>query len=873
MMLTTGAKLGPYEITGAIGAGGMGEVYRARDTRLGRDVAIKILPQHLTEKADARQRFEREARAVSSLNHPHICTLHDIGQQDGTDFLVMELLEGETLAKRLEKGPLPTADLLRIGIEISDALEKAHRQGILHRDLKPSNIMLTKSGAKLMDFGLAKAAGGGGAPMLSSLTQSLNPAAKTTPVTAEGTIVGTFQYMSPEQMEGKEADARSDIFSFGAVLFEMATGKRAFEGKTTASVIAAILEREPPPISTLQPMSPLALDRTVRICLAKDPDERFQSAHDLKLQLEWIRDAGSQTGVGGPLAARPKFSQVLAWSVAAICFFAAIAFAAGWFHRKPQAMNAVRSSLLPPSDSTFEPYNFAISPDGTRLAFVALGSDGQDTLWVHSLTAPSAQQLSGTTNAEFPFWSPDGRRIGFFAARKLKIADILAGTVEVLADARRGRGGTWNRDGTIVFAPDIGGPLFRISDSGGAATPITRVPPHSGQACRWPFFLPDGRHFLYFVDWSGPGDPQQNGIYVGSLDSDKIKLVSSELSGNVMFASGHLLYVHNRSLMAQPFDPVTLETTGPAVPVASEELEKHPGFSEAGFSASQNGVLVFQSATDSPSRLVWYSPTGKELSQIPGIGYKDPAISPDGRSLAVSSDDGLNGKYFIRVFDLQRGISTRLTDGGKDEVPTWSRDGKRISYGAERGADVPIQDIPVDGSAPPKVLVTGSRVVPCGWSPDGHLAFMQFDKGYPSLAIYSAKTHKVTQFESATAEGQFSPDGKWIASAGIFVQPFPGPGPRTQISNGDDSQPRWSHDGKQIFYLQPDRKLMAVNFDSRTGAASAPRELFQTRVVAPNFDLFQYDVAPDGRFLINSLPTDHSSPLTLVTNWPALLKK
>jgi serine/threonine protein kinase len=340
--LASGTKLGPYEITGAIGAGGMGEVYRARDTRLGRDVAIKILPQHLTEKADARQRFEREARAVSSLNHAHICTLYDIGHQDGTDFLVMELLEGETLAKRVEKGPLPTAELLRIAIEIADALDKAHRQGILHRDLNPSNIMLTKAGAKLMDFGLAKASDAAGAPMLSSLTQSLNPSAKTTPVTAEGTIVGTFQYMAPEQMEGKEADARSDIFSFGAVLFEMATGKRAFEGKTTASVIAAILEREPPAISSVQPMSPPALDRTVKICLAKDPDERFQSAHDVKLQLEWIRDAGSQASAAAPVVAHRKNREGVAWAAAAFLLVVATAAVIGYVQRARQARACYR---------------------------------------------------------------------------------------------------------------------------------------------------------------------------------------------------------------------------------------------------------------------------------------------------------------------------------------------------------------------------------------------------------------------------------------------------------------------------------------------------------------------------------------------------
>ena len=857
-----------------LGAGGMGEVYRSRDTRLDRIVAIKILPQHLMEKPNAKQRFEREARAISSLQHPNICTLYDVGHQDGVDFLVMEYLQGETLADRLTKGALSIEQVAKYGIEICEGLEKAHRSGVVHRDLKPSNIMLTKTGVKLLDFGLAKALEVAPAASLTSLptlSKSREPAPEK-PLTAEGAIVGTFQYISPEQLEGKDADARSDIFALGAVLYEMATRKRAFEGKSQASVIAAILEREPPPISTLQPMSPPMLDRVVKTCLAKDPDARLQSAHDVKLQLEWIRDAGSTSSISAPPVSRRRLSQIIAWSIAAMCFLGAIALAATLFLRVPKSSQPVRSSLLPPSGSTFEPYNLAISPDSTRLAFVALGPDGQDTLWVRSLAASSAQQLSGTTGAAFPFWSPDGRRIGFFAAGKLKIADILGGTVEVLADARAGRGGTWNRDGIIVFAPDIGGPLFRISDTGGATAPVTAIP-HSGQACRWPFFLPDGKHFLYFVDWSSPSDPQQNGIYVGSLDSMPPKLISAELTGNIVYASGHLLYVRNRSLMAQPFDQDRLETTGPAVPVAAEELEKHAGFSESGFSVSQNGMLVFQSAADSPSRLVWYDPTGKELAEVPGAGYKDPAISPNGRFLAVSSDDGHNGKYFIRVFDLERGISTPLTDGGRDEAPTWTRDGKRISYGAEHGAGLPIQDVPVDGSASPRVLVTGNRVVPCGWSPDGHLVFMQFDRGFPSLAIYSDKDHNVTQFVSADSEGQFSPDGKWIAAAGIFVQPFPGPGARIQISNGDDAQPRWSRDGKQIFYLQPDRKLMAVNFDSRTGAASAPRELFQTRVVAPNFNLFQYDVAPDGRFLINSLPADHSSPLTLIANWDALVKK
>ncbi|HEV2489345.1 MAG TPA: serine/threonine-protein kinase [Candidatus Acidoferrales bacterium] len=348
MSLSSGTKLGPYEIVAAIGAGGMGEVYRARDTRLGRDIAIKILPQHLADTPEVRQRFEREARAVSSLNHPHICTLHDIGHQDGTDFLVMEYLEGETLAKRLERGPQPTAELLRVVIEIADALEKAHRQGVIHRDLKPGNIMLTKGGAKLLDFGLAKATGLAAAPPSSSLTLSLHNPHATEPVTAKGTIVGTFQYMAPEQVEGKEADARSDIFAFGAVLFEIATGKRAFEGKSQASVIAAILEREPPPISQLQPMSPPALDRVVKICLSKDPDERFQTAHDLKLQLEWIRDAGSQAGVPAPVVAHRKHRERLAWGAAVLLGSLAIVLTIGYIARAPIPAPLIVSEISPP---------------------------------------------------------------------------------------------------------------------------------------------------------------------------------------------------------------------------------------------------------------------------------------------------------------------------------------------------------------------------------------------------------------------------------------------------------------------------------------------------------------------------------------------
>lgn len=894
MQLAPGTRLGPYEVVSRIGSGGMGEVYRARDTRLDRTVAIKVVAAELSADPDLRRRLEREARMTSSLNHPHICTLYDIGRQDQTDYLVFEYLEGQTLAERLKRGSLPTEQVLRYGIQIADALEKAHRQGVVHRDLKPGNIMLTKSGAKLLDFGLAKAVYAqrslglmreGQAPHQDLATASI-------PLTAEGTLLGTFSYMSPEQLEGRDADARSDIFALGAVLYEMAAGRKAFEGTAPANVMAAVLEREPHPLTAVQPLTPPALERLVKMCLAKDPGERWQTAHDAKLQLQWLLEGLSRAGVPAPVSLRRRTREYVAWAAAAVAIIVALLLAVAYSRRQlPQPAQGLRSSLLPPPNFSFVPYNFAVSPNGARLAFVAVGPDGRDALWVRALSASSAQQFTGTESAMFPFWSPDSRRIGFFAEGKLKTVDIVGGAVEVLCEAPTGRGGTWNAEGTIVFAPAIVGPLYRVSASGGVPTPVTRTAPQGGgQAHRWPLFLPDGRHFLYFVDWSGPEDPQGNGIYVGSLDPGEPKLISSELSGTVEYASGNLVYVRDGRPMAQPFRVDRLQMIGPPVPTAQQELEKSVDFSEPGFSVSQNGLLVFQSAADSPSRLVWFDSSGKELEQIPGIGCIYPRLSPDGRYLAVGSDDEHNGRYYVRVYDLERGISTRVGDATTQETPIWSHDGKRITYATVRAGTYYLEEIGSDGSGPPQVLLKGARMIPNDWSPDGHLLFMDFSKGRPRLDVYSASDqrvrefavgdHQVTEFSAAGAEAQFSPDGKWIAYTGsggratrdIFVQPFPGPGRRIQVSSAGGAQPRWKRDGRQMFYVTPDRKLMAVSFDPRTGAAEAPRMLFQTRIVAPNFALFQYDVSPDGRFLINSFPSSTSSPLTLITGWTALLK-
>jgi serine/threonine protein kinase len=848
----------------------MGEVYRAKDTRLSRDVAIKVLPENVSLGDDRRQRFEREARTISSLNHPNICALYDVGNQDGMEYLVLEYVEGETLEKRLENGPLPTKILLRHGIEIAEALEKAHRNGIVHRDLKPANIMMTKSGAKLLDFGLAKwsTASPLEAETLKTLTGTPGK------LTEQGAILGTFRYMAPEQLEGKEMDTRTDLFAFGEVLYEMATGVPAFSGKSKASLIAAILTAEPSPISKLQPVSPAALDQLVRSCLAKDPDDRWQSAHDVKLELKAIEERG---GEAEPIQAAPSHWvkwERLAWAVALLSTSAVLLW--NYNRSAPEASGIVRSSLLPPPGSSYESYNFAVSPDGTRLAFVAVGREGKSTLWVRSLSVASAQEFSATEGAMYPFWSPDSRRVGFFADGKLKTVDTGNGAVRILCNAQTGRGGTWNRDGKIVFAPFIIGPLSEVEEGGGEPLPVTKTAREgTGEAHRWPFFLPDGKHFLYLVDWSGPADVQSNGIYVGSLGSNASKLVSTDITSNVSYASGRLLYVRDRSLMAQAFDADRLELSGPAESIVEQELLTDTGFMNSGFSVSQNGMLVFQSAADASSRLIWYDRTGKELSQIPVTGYSFPRVSPDGRKLLVSSDDARNGKYFLRIYDLERGISTRITDGGSEEESSWSRDGKRIAFITITGNTSYLYDVPADRASAPQLLVKGARMRHLDWSPDDHISFLNLERR-PSLAVYTPADHQVTQFTSLGAEARFSPDGKWLAYTGlneIFVQPFPGPGGRIQISNGAGAQAVWSRDGREITYIAPDRKLMSVTFDAQTKSASASQVLFQTRIIAPTFVSHQYDVAPDGRFLINSLPSSNSAPLTLIDKWTAELKK
>ena len=544
-----------------------------------------------------------------------------------------------------------------------------------------------------------------------------------------------------------------------------------------------------------------------------------------------------------------------------------------------QSSRPTRSSILPPSSWHFEHSSFSVSPDGTRLAFVAFGPEGTDKLWVRALSASNAQQINGTEGAFLPFWSPDSRRIGFFAAGKLAIVDLDSGAVRVICEAPFGRGGgTWGRDGTIVFSPFVDGPLYRVSDRGGAAIPVTRIAkPGSGRRHTWPSFLPDGRHFLY-SESRGPDDTQGESIYVGSLDGGSPKLIASKTSGNTDYAAGYLVYGHDHILWAQPFDLHRLEFSGSPTSLTGQELDQEHSFSHGEFSVSANGVLVFHSLSDSSARLAWFDIAGKELGQIGGTGYSDPRLSPDGRFLALSSDDERNGKSVIRVLDFTRGISSRLTDGGNESSPAWSPDSKRIIY---RRIDA-VTEVPVDGSGPAQILLKGEAYLGhLDWSVDGQLVFTVISSGPPSLKVYSRADGQVVPF-AIGAEARFSPDGKWIAYVGplsgpgsdaIFIAPFRGPGGHIRVSSGGGAQPTWAHDGRRLFYVAPDRKLMMVEFDPRAKSAAAPRVLFQSRIIAPNFSDTQYAVSRDDHFLINSFPANSSSPLTLITGWTAPIEK
>jgi len=872
----------------------MGEVYKARDTRLDRTVAVKVLPSHLSENPEVRQRFEREAKTISSLSHPHICALYDVGREGETDYLVMEYLEGETLTDRLAKGSLPLEQLLRYGVEIADALDKAHRQGIVHRDLKPGNVMLTKSGVKLLDFGLAKAMAP--ASSQSSLTALPTMAGN---LTQEGTILGTFQYMAPEQLEGKEADARTDIFAFGAVLYEMATGQKAFSGRSQASLIASILEREPPAISTVQPMSPPALDRVVKTCLAKDPEDRWQSAGDLKRELKWIAEVGSQAGLPAPLVARRKSRERLAWSVT-VAALAALLCGFLFLRQRRESPRVFQSSILPPENTQFSfgGSPMAVSPDGRRIAFVAQPREGASLLWVRPFDASAAQPLAGTEGASRPFWSPDSRYLGFFAAGKLKKIDASGGPPQTLCDAPSGRGGTWNREGVILFALS-GDPIYRVSSSGGAASPVTQLDESQGAIQAWPFFLPDGRHFLYLGHVARPAREQdRSGVYLGTLNSKDRRLLMPARS-NVAYAPsfanasrGHILFWRDGTLLARPFDAERLQLTGEAFPIA-EQVRFFGAAVSATFSVSENGILAYQArARGELSQLLWFDRGGKQLESAGAAAdYAHPRLSHDGQRVAVVIVDPQTANTDIWIYDLPRRSSTRITFGPAVNIfPIWSPDDSRIVFSSNRKGLHDLYQKAASGAGNDELLLSAatSSEFATDWSQEGGLiAFHVFDtksKTGRDLWVFSVADRKARPFLSTAFDEwspQFSADGRWMAYASnesgmeeVYVQAFPASGGKWQISSAGGAYPRWQRDGKEVFYIAPDKTLMAVEVLAGSGfAAGVPKPLFKTQI--KRFDIgFQHDVSPDGkRFLVNTLAKEEKADaITVVQNWTAGLK-
>ena len=878
MTLSAGTRLGRYEILSPLGAGGMGEVYKARDARLERTVAVKVLPSHMSASAEVRQRFEREARTVSQLSHPHICALYDVGREGETEFLVMELLEGETLSDRLVKGTLSLEQTLRYGMEIADALDKAHRQGIVHRDLKPGNVMITKSGVKLLDFGLAKAM----APTIPAGSLTALPTQQG--LTQEGTILGTFQYMAPEQLEGKEADARTDIFAFGAVLYEMATGKKAFSGASQASLIAAILEREPPPISSVQPMSPASLDRVVKTCLAKDPEDRWQNAGDLRNELKWVVQGGSQSGIAVPVAAgRPPLSW-LPWLAALV--LAALAFVLGRASRVSTPVTAMRLSISLPAGMILDPPNnpFALSPDGSRLAFAAQAGDGKKGIWIRPLDSTDVQLLAGTEGATCPFWSSDGRFVGFFADRKLKKVPASGGTVVAICDAPEGRGAAWGPGDVIVFAPKTFGGLFRVPASGGLPSPLTEV--REGITHRFPSFLPDGRHVLFVAGAVNKPALDQT-IYILDLESRKLETLARENSEGRYVEPGYLAFVREGNLMVQPMDPASRRLSGEAAPVA-EKVAFAPLRSTGSFTFSSNGLLVYRhTGSEAKNQLTWFDLDGKSLGTV-----GDPAairgieIAPDDRRAVavVTSASGLLGSLWS--LDLVRGVFSPLNPGNEaSHSAIWSSDGRQIAYSRTDGS---ILVKPADGSAEGKVLAPGlPNPATSDWSPDGRFIatrIQDLKTGSMDIWVVPVDGSRPYPFIATPArefEGKFSPNGRWLAFLSdesgrleLFIAPFPGPGAKRQISKGGADTASWLGDGHQIAYVQSgDRKLVVVDLriQGPSFEVGASRTAFGGRPV-PNGSLA---VTRDGKRLLVAIPIDdQASPqLEVVSNWAAELNK
>ena len=883
MTLLAGSRLGPYEILSPLGAGGMGEVYRARDTRLGREVAIKVLPGHLSSSAEARQRFEREAKTISTLSHPHICALYDVGNQEGVEYLVMEYLEGETLAERLARGSLPLQQTLRHGVEIAEALEQAHRQGIVHRDLKPGNVMLTKSGVKLLDFGLAKAMAPVDQP---GAVTSLPTALPVSSLTEKGTILGTFQYMAPEQLEGKEADARTDTFALGVVLYEMATGKKAFSGATQASLITAIMSSEPAPISQVQSTSPPALDYVVKVCVAKSPDDRWQSAGDVKHALEWVgENAGSLTAF---VSSSPR---TMTWrllaTAAVVAGLIAGAFLVGQRARsRAAAPPVVRFSLGPSAGDSFASGGMvlAFSPNGRTIAAVVRHA-GTTQISIHDVGSFDSKLLPGTEGAFFPFFSPDGGWLGFYADGKLKKIPSGGGPVIVLCSAPEGAGATWLSDDTIVFSRDWREGLQQVSAAGGTPRFVTQPDPARGENYHWlPEALPGGA--VLFIDQKGAsGSPGESNVAVLSLKTGKWQTIIEKGTNAHYLAGGYVVYERDGVLLAAPFDVDRLSVTGPSVPVLQGVLVD-PDSGTTQIAISRSGSVVFLAGTTAPpdSALVVVDRAGNErpLTAL-RRPYEDLALSPDGRVLALTIiGEPLN----VWLYDLTRDTLGRFTFEGDNRDPIWASNNRRVIYVAGRENRFHLRWKPIDGSGPEEELISTDKVpMAYSCSPDGRwLSYCAANTVY--LLPLDGKERKPKTIESGpfTFGGAISPDGKWIAyqssesgQSEVYVRPLAGEG-KWQISSAGGIRPRWSHDGSELFFrsgsLGGRSTLMSSPIQQgATFSAGTPRPLFQFRYVQGGHD---YAVMPDGQhFICIKRPDVEAGSIraNVIVNWASELKK
>jgi serine/threonine-protein kinase len=867
----------------------MGEVYRARDTRLDRTVAIKILPAQFSSDPVRKQRFEREAKTISSLNHPHICVLHDVGSQDGIAYLVMECVEGETLATRLEKGPLPLEQVLKFGVQIADALDKAHRSGVVHRDLKPGNIMLTSTGAKLLDFGLAKpvAALSKVATLTAAVTQS-------SPMTEQGSLIGTFQYMSPEQIEGKELDGRSDIFSLGALLYEMVTGQRAFQGKSQLSVASAILEKDPTPISAVKPLTPLSLDHAIRRCFAKDPEERWQTARDLALEIKWLAESSSHPSLPSTAPARTlrtRWGGAVVWGAVSLLLVAVSGLVVWNLKRSPSPLLVSRFTVTLPPGQQLAGLDggpaIALSPDGTYLAYVAR-KGGAQLLYLRPMDSLDARPITGTEDAVCPFFSPDGQWLGFFAGNKLKKVSVNGGPTQTLGDVPMGRGASWSEQGMIALAPTNNSSLRQMPDAGGTSQPVTRF--NKGEVGhRWPEFMPGGKALLFAAaatnfNWNHAQ------VVVQSLATGERRNLLQEATNPRYATSGHVIYSQGGALVAAPFDPQRLAVTGASVPVVDGVLQStNTGAAQYSISATGSLVYVPGNVVSAQSTLVWVTRNGIEQPvSAPARAYIFPRISPDGGRVAVAIREQ---ESQVWLYDLIRGTLTRLTfEGSLSLSATWAPDGKRIAIQSNREGPLNIFWEPTDGSGGLERLTTSDSLqFPMSWSRDGQLlAFGEIDpnSGYDiwvlRLSDRKAQPFLRTQFNESVP--QFSPDGHRLAYVSdesgrweVYVQPYPGPGGKWQISTEGGMEPTWNPNGRELFYRIGD-KMMAVDITTEPNLkAGKPKVLFErhyepTPATGPN-----YDVSPDGQRFLMLKPSEQETAaptqINVVLNWSEELKR